>query len=66
MAANAMIQACFMPPQQRQWLLDKTVRNIHHYQTRNARSRRSHRKRTIRKLHRIGITLRSLRRCDSG
>ena len=66
MAANAMIQSCFMQPQQRQRFLDTTARKILHYQTRNACSRRSHRKTTLRKLHRLGITLASLRRCESG
>jgi len=56
----------FIPPQQRQWTLGATARNNRHYQISNAQSRRSRRKKTIRKLHRIGVTLRSLRRCRSG
>ena len=35
-------------------------------QQRNAKAAKSHRKRTIRQLHEIGITLKSLRRCQWG
>ena len=66
MAANAMIQACSLPPPKRHALLDKVSRQIQYYQSRNAQARRSHRKGAIRMLHRCGITRKSLRRCESG
>ena len=65
-AADAMIRSCWLPEPQRQAILQHASNKIRYYQTRNACSRRSHRKETIRALHRCGLTLRSLRRCESG
>ena len=66
LAANAAIQARCMPPRQVRALFEKVSSQIRYYQRRNSQAHRSHRKRTIRKLYRLGITLTSLRRCDTG
>ena len=65
-AADAMIRPCWLPEPQRQAILQHASNKIRYYQSRNERSRRSHRKETICTLHRCGLTLESLRRCESG
>lgn len=44
-------------------LIKHTAKTIQHRQQRNAAARKSHRKRTLEKLRRIGIALKDLIRC---
>jgi len=44
-------------------LIEHTASTIQHWQQRNATARKSHRKKIIEKLHRLGITLNKLIRC---
>ena len=61
--ASAVIQSLSMNRTAASKLLQRTAELIDEKQDRNARSRRSHRKRTLQKLHRLGVTVSTLPRC---
>ena len=56
-AGAALVQSWWLPRAAADRLLDRAARIIRDTQDRKARARKSHRKRTLRKLHAIGITL---------
>lgn len=62
-AADASIQAASLAPQARRKHLHRTAAYLHDVQHRNAKARRSHRRQRIRRLHRLGIFLKSCRCC---
>jgi hypothetical protein len=62
--ADALIQSWQLEPSCRASLFRRTIRRIQYYQRRNAHARKSHTKTTVRKLHRAGIKLAHLPRCD--
>ncbi len=62
-AVDSSIQAASLRPQARRKRLHRTAEHIRRVQTRNAKARRSHRRRRIRLLHRLGIYLKSCRCC---
>ena len=62
--ADALIQSSQLEPQTRTRLYDKIAQRIQYHQSRNALARACHTRATIRKLHRIGIKLTNLRRCE--
>jgi hypothetical protein len=62
-AAAAWVQSWWLTSRARTKFLDRTARKIRDTQRRNARSRKSHRKRTLRRLHALGITVSELPRC---
>jgi len=62
-AADAAIEAASLKPQARRKLLQRTAEQIRCVQHRNAKARRSHRRQRIRRLHRLGIFLKSCRCC---
>lgn len=64
MVADVLIQSRQLEAQAREQLYDKIARRIDYYQQRNALARLCHTRATIRKLHRIGITLTELPRCE--
>lgn len=63
-ATDAVVLGLQLPQDARDHLYLKTAERIDYHQQRNARARASHRKTTIRKLHRKGIKLVGLPRCD--
>ena len=64
MATDALIAGLELSPPARDRLYQKIAKRIAYYQKRNALARASHRRATIRKLHRKGIRLTGLPRCD--
>jgi hypothetical protein len=63
-AVDALIQSWQYDPPARERLLQKAARRIQYHQQRNAHARACHTRTTIRKLHRAGIKLHNLPRCD--
>lgn len=59
-----MICSLSMSGKKRQKYLEKQAGIIRKTQAKNARARKSHRKATLRKLHRVGIYLSLLPRCQ--
>ena len=62
-AANAYLSTQDLPNALRQQRFEHVADNITLQQQRNAKARRSHRKKTREKLRRLGIDFRKLRRC---
>ena len=62
-AAAALVQSWWVTGWARSQLLERTAALINETQRRNAASRKSHRKRTISRLHKLNITLHSLPKC---
>ncbi len=62
-AANAYLSTRDLPRASRRKRLEKVATIITQPQPRHAKARRSHRKRTCRRLRLIGINLRTIRRC---
>jgi hypothetical protein len=52
-----------MSPRERARRLTKVLEKIEHWQVRNQRAARCHRKRRLRRLHELGIRLSKLRKC---
>jgi hypothetical protein len=63
---NAVVQAWWLRPKERQWLFEQTAATIRYQQAQNAKARQSHRQRTIRALADLGYVLGRLRRCRWG
>ena len=64
LVADALIQSCYLDPATCTRLYGRIARRIAYYQHRNALARTYHARAAIRALHRIGIKLTGLRRCD--
>jgi hypothetical protein len=64
LVADALIQGVQLDARSRERLWQRTARRIRYHQRRNGVARRCHRKTTIRKLHRLGIKLADIPRCD--
>lgn len=62
--ADALIQGVQLDASSRERLWQRVARRIRYHQKRNRVARRCHRKTMIRKLHRIGIKLTHIPRCD--
>jgi hypothetical protein len=62
-AVDTSIEADSLKPQARRNRLHRTAEHLHRVQVRNAKARRSHRRRRIRLLHRLGIYLKACRCC---
>ena len=65
LAAAANLVACSLARAEplTETAVHRMVETLQHHQIRNATARRSHRKRTLRRLHARGIRLRDLIRC---
>jgi hypothetical protein len=63
-AADAIIQSWQLEPPARERLFQRAARRIAYYQDRNALARACHTRTALRRLHRLGITLKNLPRCD--
>jgi hypothetical protein len=64
MATDAIIAGLELSLPARDRLYQRIAKRIAYHQKRNARARVSHRRATIRKLHRNGFKLSGLPRCD--
>ena len=64
MATDTIVAGQELDLPARERLYQKIAKRIAYHQRRNARARVSHTKATIRKLHRHGIKLTGLPRCD--
>ena len=63
-ATDAIVQGWQLEPQAREHLYNKIAKRIQYHQQRNALARSCHTRSTIRELHRRGIKLTNLPRCD--
>jgi hypothetical protein len=63
-AASALVQSWWLSHTAAGQLIERAARIIRDTQARKARSRKSHRKRTLRKLREIGVTISHLPRCE--
>ena len=61
--AAAVVQSWWLTGRIRSQLLEQTAAHITETQRRNAAARKSHRKRTISRLHKLNITLHTLPKC---
>lgn len=64
MAANALIQSLWLPPEAAKQLLEKTARIIQYHQKRNAQARKSHTKTRNKVLAAMGIDMATIKRCN--
>ncbi len=62
--ADALIQSRYLDPETCTRLYSRVAQRIEYYQHRNALARTCHTRATTRALHRIGIKLMGLRRCE--
>jgi hypothetical protein len=63
-ATDALVQSWQLEAQARARLYERTAKRIQYHQRRNALARSCHTRTTLRKLHRNGIKLTNLPRCD--
>jgi len=64
MAANALIQALWLPVAAAKAVLEKAARIIQYHQKRNAQARKSHTKTRNKKLAAMGIDMPTIKRCN--
>lgn len=63
-AVDALVQSWQLEAPAAERLLEKTAARLQYLQQRNARARACHTRTTVRRLHRLGIKLTHLPRCD--
>ena len=64
MATDAIVLGLQLDSNARERLYERAAERINYHQRRNASARKSHTKTTIRELHRKGINLTGLPRCE--
>ena len=62
-AVSALVQSWWLNGRASAALLDRTAENIEYHQQRNAVATKAHTKKTIQKLHGIGMLLTQIKRC---
>ena len=62
-AVSALVASWWLDLPTSKKLVEATAERLRHKQARNAKSRKSHHKKTIRRYHKLGINVSKIKRC---